>query len=97
IEVKLLSRLNHLNLVNLLGYCSEDKELLLIYEFMEKGDLDSYILKQRYGPSLPWSMRVKIVIGTAQGIAYLHTTENQIIFRDLRLLTYCSTWYYGNI
>ncbi|GJV71900.1 putative serine/threonine/dual specificity protein kinase, catalytic domain-containing protein [Tanacetum coccineum] len=47
IEVKLLIRLNHLNLVNLLGYCSEDKELLLIYEFMEKGDLDSYILKRK--------------------------------------------------
>ncbi|GJX49712.1 putative serine/threonine/dual specificity protein kinase, catalytic domain-containing protein [Tanacetum coccineum] len=83
-EVKLLSRLSHPNLVKLLGYCSEDKELLLVYEFMEKGDLDSYILKQRYGLSLPWSMRVKIMIGTAQGIAYLHTEENQIIYRDLK-------------
>ena len=46
-EVKLLSRLNHPNLVKLLGYCSEDKELLLVYEFMEKGDLDSYILKRK--------------------------------------------------
>ncbi|GKE26813.1 probable serine/threonine-protein kinase NAK isoform X2, partial [Tanacetum coccineum] len=38
----------------------------------------------RYGLSLPWSMRVKIMIGTAQGIAYLHTEENQIIYRDLK-------------
>nr|GEV48700.1 putative serine/threonine/dual specificity protein kinase, catalytic domain-containing protein [Tanacetum cinerariifolium] len=53
-------------------------------EEWQKGDLDSYILKQRYGLSLPWSMRVKIMIGTAQGIAYLHTEENQIIYRDLK-------------
>ncbi|PWA47878.1 concanavalin A-like lectin/glucanase domain, Rho-associated protein kinase 1/2 [Artemisia annua] len=83
-EMKLLSRLSHPNLVKLLGYCSEDKDLLLIYEFMEKGDLDGYILKRGYRLSLPWSMRVKIMIGTAQGIAYLHTKENQIVFRDLK-------------
>ncbi|KAI3704293.1 hypothetical protein L1987_74509 [Smallanthus sonchifolius] len=83
-EVKLLSGLSHPNLSKLLGYCSEDKELLLVYEFMQKGNLANHILTQRYGETLPWSMRVKVMVGTAKGIAYLHSRENQIIIRDLK-------------
>lgn len=83
-EVNFLGRLSHPNLVRLLGYCSEDKELLLVYEFMEKGSLENYIFKRGLGPPFPWSLQLKIVIGVARGIAFLHKTENQIIFRDLK-------------
>ncbi|KVI01854.1 Concanavalin A-like lectin/glucanase, subgroup [Cynara cardunculus var. scolymus] len=83
-EVHFLGRLSHPNLVRLLGYCSEDKELLLVYEFMEKGSLENYIFKRGLGPPLSWSLQLKILIGVARGIAFLHTTENQIIFRDLK-------------
>ncbi|KAJ0832089.1 putative transferase, protein kinase RLK-Pelle-RLCK-VIIa-2 family [Helianthus annuus] len=83
-EVKLLSELRHPNVARLLGYCSEDMELLLVYEFMHKGSLEDNILKQRFGETLSWSRRIKIMIGTAKGIAYLHSGENQIIFRDLK-------------
>nr|KAJ0220312.1 hypothetical protein LSAT_V11C200066400 [Lactuca sativa] len=83
-EVTILGRLSHPNLVHLIGYCCEDKDLFLIYEFMNKGSLENYILKKGFGLELPWSMRLKIMIGTARGLAFLHSTENQIIFRDLK-------------
>nr|XP_043618839.1 receptor like protein kinase S.2-like isoform X2 [Erigeron canadensis] len=90
-EVKFLSKLGHPNIVKLLGYCSEDKDLLLVYEFLH-GSLENYVLKSNifptnaegFGLTLSWSMRVKIMMGTAQGIAFLHSKENQIIFRDLK-------------
>jgi serine/threonine protein kinase len=50
-EVKLLGRLSHPNLVRLLGYCSEDRELLLVYEFMSKGSLDNYIFRRGKQPT----------------------------------------------
>lgn len=83
-EVKILGRLSHPNLVPLLGYCADDKDLFLVYEFMHKGSLENFILKKGFEQELPWSMRLKIMIGTARGLAFLHQTENQIIFRDLK-------------
>ncbi|KAF5765394.1 putative transferase, protein kinase RLK-Pelle-RLCK-VIIa-2 family [Helianthus annuus] len=83
-EVKLSGELNHPNITKLLGYCAEEMELLLVYEFLHRGSLENYILKQRFGGTLSWSRRVKIMLGTAKGIAYLHSRENQIIIRDLK-------------
>ncbi|MFS7980626.1 putative transferase, protein kinase RLK-Pelle-RLCK-VIIa-2 family [Helianthus anomalus] len=83
-EVKLSGKLSHPNVSGILGYCSQDMELLLVYEFMHKGSLENHILTQRFGETFSWSTRVKIMLGTAKGIAYLHSRENQIIFRDLK-------------
>ncbi|KAL7612135.1 hypothetical protein Lser_V15G06161 [Lactuca serriola] len=83
-EVKILGKLTHPNLVHLIGYCCEDKDLFLIYEFLNKGSLENYILKKGSGLELPWLMRLKIMIGIARGLSFLHSTENQIIFRDLK-------------
>ncbi|KAI7757687.1 hypothetical protein M8C21_030701, partial [Ambrosia artemisiifolia] len=83
-EVNLSSELNHPNISKILGYCSEDMELLLVYEFMHKGSLENHILTQRFGETLSWSTRVQIMLGTAKGIAYLHSRENPIIIRDLK-------------
>ncbi|KAI7757692.1 hypothetical protein M8C21_030706 [Ambrosia artemisiifolia] len=83
-EVKLSSKLSHPNISKLLGYCSEDMNLFLVYEFIYKGSLETYILNKGFEETLSWSMRVKIMLGTAKGIAYLHSSENQIIFRDLK-------------
>lgn len=47
-EVTILGRLSHPNLVHLIGYCCEDKDLFLIYEFMNKGSLENYILKSKH-------------------------------------------------
>ncbi|GMP75164.1 hypothetical protein CsSME_00032349 [Camellia sinensis var. sinensis] len=78
-EVLLLARLRHKNLVCLLGFCLEGKELLLIYEFMPNKSLDHFI------SSLDWKNCNKIIQGFARGLLYLHEdSQHRIIHRDLK-------------
>jgi len=87
-EVNFLGRLSHPNLVRLLGYCWEDKELLLVYEYMAKGSLENHLFRSepRKGGAavqpLPWSLRLRIAIGAARGLAFLHSSEKHVIYRD---------------
>ncbi|KAJ4967390.1 hypothetical protein NE237_019239 [Protea cynaroides] len=84
-EVNFLGRLSHPNLVKLLGYCMEDKELLLVYEFMQKGSLENHLFRRSSAVQpLSWSIRLKIVIGAARGLAFLHTSDRQVIYRDFK-------------
>uniref|UniRef100_A0A6N2M1A8 non-specific serine/threonine protein kinase n=1 Tax=Salix viminalis TaxID=40686 RepID=A0A6N2M1A8_SALVM len=84
-EVSFLGRLSHPNLVKLLGYCLEDKELLLVYEFMQKGSLENHLFRRNPNiDPLPWDIRLKIAIGAARGLAFLHTSEKQVIYRDFK-------------
>ncbi|CAO2150367.1 unnamed protein product [Urochloa humidicola] len=83
-EIYFLGRLSHPNLVRLLGYCDEDRELLLVYEFMSKGSLDNHIFRRGSIEPLPWSTRLKIAIGAARGLAFLHSSENQVIYRGVK-------------
>ncbi|KAL4575394.1 hypothetical protein LXL04_022237 [Taraxacum kok-saghyz] len=83
-EVNLLGTFNHPNLVKLFGYCrKESMELLLVYEYMQKGSLDNHLF-MKHGEPLPWETRMKIAMGAAHGLAYLHATENNVMFRDLK-------------
>ncbi|KAK4561959.1 hypothetical protein RGQ29_004706 [Quercus rubra] len=84
-EVNFLGRLSHPNLVKLLGYCWEDRELLLIYEFMQKGSLENHLFGRGSAVQpLPWDIRLKIAIGAAWGLAFLHTSDKQVIYRDFK-------------
>ncbi|XP_016472055.2 putative serine/threonine-protein kinase PIX13 [Nicotiana tabacum] len=84
-EVNFLGRLSHPNLVKLMGYCWEDKELLLVYEFMSKGSLENHLFRRSTAiEPLPWELRLKIAIGAARGLAFLHSSEKQIIYRDFK-------------
>ncbi|KAF3631017.1 putative HUA2-like protein 1-like [Capsicum annuum] len=84
-QVSFLGRLSHPNLVKLLGYCHEGKELLLVYEFMQKGSLNNHLYGRCSAAlSLPWNVRLKIVIGAARGLAFLHSSEKQVICRDFK-------------
>ncbi|KAF7849906.1 LOW QUALITY PROTEIN: hypothetical protein BT93_L0140 [Corymbia citriodora subsp. variegata] len=76
-EVMTISRLRHRNLVQLIGWCHEKKELLLIYEFMSNGSLDSHLFKER--SFLPWEKRYKIAQGIALALLYLHEEWEQCI------------------
>ncbi|XP_028792422.1 G-type lectin S-receptor-like serine/threonine-protein kinase SD2-2 [Neltuma alba] len=70
-EVSTIGNIQHVNLVRLRGFCSENSHRLLVYEFMPNGALSSYLRKEG-GPSLSWDVRFRIAVGTAKGIAYLH-------------------------
>ncbi|GFY97239.1 protein kinase superfamily protein [Actinidia rufa] len=82
-EVIFLGQLRHPNLVKLIGYCCEDEHRLLVYEYMARGNLENQLFR-RYSDSLPWSTRVKIAVGAAKGLAFLHGEEKQVIYRDFK-------------
>ncbi|XP_073282792.1 probable serine/threonine-protein kinase PIX13 [Primulina huaijiensis] len=83
-EVKFLGKFSHPNLVKLFGYCWEQKQFLLVYEYMQKGSLASHLFRKGRGETIPWDTRIKIAIGAARGAAFLHTTEKQVIYRDFK-------------
>ncbi|XP_065631480.1 probable serine/threonine-protein kinase PIX13 [Quercus suber] len=83
-EVYFLGRFSHPNLIKLLGYCWEDGELLLIYEFMQKGSLANHLFGSKSIRPLPWDIRLKIAIGAARGLAFLHTSDKQVIHRGFK-------------
>ncbi|XP_051130821.1 putative receptor-like protein kinase At5g39000 isoform X2 [Andrographis paniculata] len=82
-EVRFLGSISHPNVVKLLGYCLEGKYQLLIYEYLSNGSLDNILFPRRATP-LPWDVRLKILIGAANGLAYLHSLETGVIYRDFK-------------
>ncbi|KAH0976431.1 hypothetical protein GBA52_026150 [Prunus armeniaca] len=73
-EVATISSTHHLNLVRLIGFCSEGRHRLLVYEFMKNGSLDNFLFAtvEQSGKLLNWESRFNIALGTARGITYLH-------------------------
>ncbi|KAM6543517.1 hypothetical protein CsatB_007964 [Cannabis sativa] len=82
-EVKFLGKFSHPNLVKLLGYCWEENQFLLVYEYMQKGSLENHLFRKGAEP-LPWSTRLHIAIGAARGLAFLHNSEKSVIYRDFK-------------
>ncbi|XP_029126507.1 cysteine-rich receptor-like protein kinase 29 isoform X2 [Cajanus cajan] len=83
-EVLLMSKLQHRNLVRLLGFCFEREERLLVYEFLPNKSLDKFIYDPIQRAHLNWKKRYKIIEGIARGLVYLHEDSQQrIIHRDL--------------
>nr|VDD34962.1 unnamed protein product [Brassica oleracea] len=80
-EVEMLSRLHHRNLVKLIGICIEGRTRCLIYELIHNGSVESHL----HEGTLDWDARLKIALGAARGLAYLHEDSNpRVIHRDFK-------------
>ncbi|KAL8155626.1 cold-responsive protein kinase 1-like [Apium graveolens] len=83
-EVKLISNVNHRNIIRLLGCGGRGSKLLLVFEYMANGSLDKFLYGEKQG-SLSWKQRVDIILGIAKGLAYLHEQFHScIIHRDIK-------------
>ncbi|KAJ0918405.1 putative protein kinase RLK-Pelle-LysM family [Helianthus annuus] len=86
-EMKLLCKVHHTNLVELIGYAASDDELFLIYEYAQKGSLGSHLHdpQNKGHPTLSWIMRVQIALDTARGLEYIHEhTKPHYVHRDIK-------------
>ncbi|XP_044983100.1 probable serine/threonine-protein kinase At1g01540 [Hordeum vulgare subsp. vulgare] len=86
VEVETIGRVRHKNLVRLLGYCVEGAYRMLVYEYVDNGNLDQW-LHGEIGEESPltWDMRMNVIIGTAKGLAYLHEgLEPKVVHRDVK-------------
>ncbi|KAK3158147.1 hypothetical protein QOZ80_2AG0133450 [Eleusine coracana subsp. coracana] len=86
VEVEAIGRVRHKNLVRLLGYCAEGNQRMLVYEYVDNGTLEQW-LHGDVGPISPltWDHRMKIILGTAKGLMYLHEgLEPKVVHRDVK-------------
>ncbi|XP_054788753.1 receptor-like cytoplasmic kinase 176 isoform X2 [Prosopis cineraria] len=84
-EINYLGQLHHPNLVKLIGYCLEDDHRILVYEFLAKGSLDNHLFRRSsYFQPLSWSIRMKVALDAAKGLAFLHSDPVKVIYRDFK-------------
>ncbi|KAM5581468.1 serine/threonine-protein kinase PBL34-like [Rosa sericea] len=82
-EIYFLGDLIHPNLVKLIGYSIEDDQRLLVYEFLPRGSLENHLFRRSL--PLPWSIRMKIALGAAKGLSFLHEeVQKPVIYRDFK-------------
>lgn len=84
-EVNYLGQLYHPHLVKLIGYCLEDEHRLLVYEFMPRGSLENHLFRRgSYFQPLSWNLRMKVALGAAEGLSFLHSAKTKVIYRDFK-------------
>lgn len=82
---KLLAEVQHLNLVNLLGYCEQGSERFLVYEYLPNESLDKFLFDPKERKRLDWHKRSNIILGIARGLLYLHQDSRvRIVHRDIK-------------
>ncbi|XP_010525575.1 PREDICTED: probable receptor-like protein kinase At2g42960 [Tarenaya hassleriana] len=86
VEVEAIGHVRHKNLVRLLGYCIEGVHRMLVYEYVNNGNLEQWLHgSMRQHGTVTWEARMKIILGTAQALAYLHEAiEPKVVHRDIK-------------
>lgn len=86
-EIKTMSKIRHQHLVSLIGYCHDGQERVLVYKYMARGTLADHLYKinrhNKSHPPLDWELRLKVSIGAARGLYYLHS-RHRVIHRDVK-------------
>ncbi|XP_071718454.1 probable receptor-like protein kinase At2g39360 [Rutidosis leptorrhynchoides] len=78
---------NHENIIPFIGYCDEGNEIIIVHEYAVNGSLDDYFMKEENRRCLTWTQRLKICLGAARGLDYLHSglgDNNIVIHRDVK-------------
>ncbi|PHT83391.1 Serine/threonine-protein kinase-like protein CCR4 [Capsicum annuum] len=84
-ELEFLSRLNHKNLVRLLGYCEDNNERVLVFEYRNNGTLHDHLHRLENSPLTSWTARIKVALNAARGVEYLHEyAVPTVIHRDIK-------------
>ncbi|GJW09745.1 protein kinase, ATP binding site-containing protein [Tanacetum coccineum] len=86
-ELELIFKFRHENIINFLGYCDEDNEMIIVNEYASNGSLDGYLEDTDKRRNLTWIQRLRICLGTARGLDYLHWglgENNRVIHRDVK-------------
>lgn len=86
LEIEIITTLHHKNIISLLGFCFEDNNLLLVYDFLSRGSLEENLHGNKKDPAaFGWSERYKVAIGVAEALEYLHSGSAQrVIHRDVK-------------
>ncbi|XP_050374831.1 probable serine/threonine-protein kinase PBL18 [Argentina anserina] len=82
-EIRFMSKLNHPNIVKLIGYCHDGEHRILVYEYMSKGSLETQLLAEK-APDLDWRTRTNVAIDIAKALDSLHSLGTPVIHRDLK-------------
>ncbi|KAG2254955.1 hypothetical protein Bca4012_102150 [Brassica carinata] len=85
-EIEIITTLHHKNVISLLGFCFEDNNLLLVYNYLSRGSLEENLHGDEKDPlAFGWSQRFKVAVGVAEALDYLHNTASQpVIHRDVK-------------
>ncbi|EPS63220.1 protein kinase 1b, partial [Genlisea aurea] len=95
-EVNHLGQFSHPNLVKLIGYCSEDEHRFMVYEFVPRGSLEHHLFQRgSYFQPLSWILRLKVALGAAKGLAFLHNVEAKVIHRGFKTSSILLDKYYN--
>ncbi|TYI33186.1 hypothetical protein ES332_A04G114900v1 [Gossypium tomentosum] len=80
-EINYLGQLHHPNFVKLIGYCLEDENRLLVYEFMARASMENHFFRRGlYFLLLPWGIQMKVALSAAKRLAFLHSAKTQVIY-----------------
>lgn len=85
LEIEIITALHHQNIISLFGFCFEDNNLLLVYDFLSRGSLEDNLHGNKKDPAFGWSERYKVAVGVAEALVYLHNNCDQtVIHRDVK-------------